>query len=346
MLLNHQQQRQDLRDTAMKKQFIQKQQQISFVKSFFSRQLEQRLGLIEVQAPILSRLGDGTQDNLSGSEKAVQVKVKTLPDATFEVVHSLAKWKRKTLGAHDFSAGEGLYTHMKALRPDEDRLSAIHSVYVDQWDWERVMGDGERNLDHLKSTVRSLYSAIKETEAAVSREYGLAPFLPEQIHFVHSEALLQRFPELDAKGRERAIAKELGAVFLIGIGGKLSHGRSHDVRAPDYDDWSTTSSEGLSGLNGDILVWNPVLEDAFELSSMGIRVDAAALQRQLALTEDEDRLQLEWHQSLLKGEMPQTIGGGIGQSRLVMLLLQLSHIGQVQCGVWSPEVRESVEGLL
>lgn len=158
----------------MKKQFIQKQQQISLVKSFFSRQLEQQLGLIEVQAPILSRLGDGTQDNLSGSEKAVQVRVKTLPDATFEVVHSLAKWKRKTLGSHDFGAGEGLYTHMKALRPDEDRLSAIHSVYVDQWDWERVMGDGERSLDYLKSTVRSIYAAIKATEAEVSREYGLA----------------------------------------------------------------------------------------------------------------------------------------------------------------------------
>ncbi|OCJ45316.1 aspartate--ammonia ligase [Serratia sp. 14-2641] len=330
----------------MKKQFIQKQQQISFVKSFFSRQLEQQLGLIEVQAPILSRLGDGTQDNLSGSEKAVQVKVKSLPDSTFEVVHSLAKWKRKTLGEHDFSAGEGVYTHMKALRPDEDRLTPIHSVYVDQWDWERVMGDGERSPAYLQDTVKRIYASIKETEAAVSREFGLAPFLPDQIHFVHSETLLQRYPELDAKGRERAIAKELGAVFLIGIGGKLSHGKSHDVRAPDYDDWTTPGIEGLKGLNGDIVVWNPVLQDAFELSSMGIRVDAAALQHQLALTDDLDRLKLEWHQSLLRGEMPQTIGGGIGQSRLVMLLLQLSHIGQVQCGVWGPEVRESVEGLL
>ncbi|AYM92690.1 aspartate--ammonia ligase [Serratia sp. T13T92] len=330
----------------MKKQFIQKQQQISFVKSFFSRQLEQQLGLIEVQAPILSRLGDGTQDNLSGSEKAVQVKVKSLPDSTFEVVHSLAKWKRKTLGEHDFSAGEGVYTHMKALRPDEDRLTPIHSVYVDQWDWERVMGDGERSPAYLQDTVKRIYASIKETEAAVSREFGLAPFLPEQIHFVHSETLLQRYPELDAKGRERAIAKELGAVFLIGIGGKLSHGKSHDVRAPDYDDWTTPGIEGLKGLNGDIVVWNPVLQDAFELSSMGIRVDAAALQHQLTLTDDLDRLKLEWHQSLLRGEMPQTIGGGIGQSRLVMLLLQLSHIGQVQCGVWGPEVRESVEGLL
>lgn len=330
----------------MKKSYIEKQQQIAFVKSFFSAQLAQKLGLIEVQAPILSRVGDGTQDNLSGSEKAVQVHVKALPDATFEVVHSLAKWKRKTLGDYDFSAGEGIYTHMKALRPDEDRLSPIHSVYVDQWDWERVMGGGERSIDYLKSTVENIYQAIKSTEAEVSRQFGLASFLPENIQFVHSDTLLKRYPELDAKGRERAIAKELGAVFLIGIGGALSHGERHDVRAPDYDDWSSVGEQGLKGLNGDILVWNPVLNDAFELSSMGIRVDADALKRQLTLTGDVDRLALEWHQALLRGEMPQTIGGGIGQSRLVMLLLQLAHIGQVQCGVWPQPVRESVPALL
>ncbi|AGN86435.1 aspartate--ammonia ligase [Enterobacter sp. R4-368] len=330
----------------MKTAYIARQRQIAFVKSFFSRQLKEKLGLIEVQAPILSRVGDGTQDNLSGCEKAVQVNVKTLPDARFEVVHSLAKWKRQTLGQHDFSAGEGLYTHMKALRPDEDRLSSIHSVYVDQWDWERVLGDDQRKLATLKSTVEAIWSGIKETEAAVSERFGLAPFLPEQIHFVHSEALLSRFPHLDAKGRERAIAKELGAVFLMGIGGKLSDGKRHDVRAPDYDDWSTAAEAGFSGLNGDILVWNPVLEDALELSSMGIRVDADTLKRQLKLTGDEDRLQLEWHQALLRGEMPQTIGGGIGQSRLTMLLLQLPHIGQVQCGVWPAHVREQVSGLL
>ncbi len=299
-----------------------------------------------MQAPILSRVGDGTQDNLSGCEKAVQVKVKTLPEAQFEVVHSLAKWKRQTLGQHDFSAGEGLYTHMKALRPDEDRLTPIHSVYVDQWDWERVLGDGERHTGTLKTTVEAIYDGIKATEAAVCEAFGLTPFLPENIHFVHSETLLSRYPGLDAKGRERAIAKELGAVFLIGIGCKLSDGQRHDVRAPDYDDWSTPCEAGLHGLNGDILVWNPVLEDALELSSMGIRVDAETLKRQLAMTGDEDRLQLEWHQALLRGEMPQTIGGGIGQSRLTMLLLQLPHIGQVQCGVWPEQVRGSVPSLL
>ncbi|WP_272677555.1 aspartate--ammonia ligase [Providencia huaxiensis] len=330
----------------MDKSFIEHQQQISFVKSYFSRLLEKELGLIEVQGPILSRLGDGTQDNLSGSEKAVQVKVKSIPGATFEVVHSLAKWKRKTLGRFGFSEGQGLYTHMKALRPDEDRLTPIHSVYVDQWDWEKVMADEERTLPYLKQTVGKIYKAIKETEAAVSKEFGLAPFLPDQIHFIHSEELLQRYPDLDAKGRERAIAKELGAVFLIGIGGKLSSGESHDVRAPDYDDWTTKNEDGFCGLNGDIIVWNPILQDAFELSSMGIRVSPECLTRQLDLTGDEKRMELEWHQALVKGEMPQTIGGGIGQSRLVMLLLQRQHIGQVQCGVWGAEMQESVEGML
>jgi aspartate--ammonia ligase len=330
----------------MKSTWIAKQRQISFVKSHFSRQLEEKLGLLEVQAPILSQVGDGTQDNLSGCEKAVQVKVKALPEAQFEVVHSLAKWKRKTLGLHDFGAGEGIYTHMKALRPDEDRLSPVHSVYVDQWDWERVMGDGERHLGTLKQTVETLWQAIRNTEAEVSREFGLTPFLPAQIHFVHSEELQRRFPDLDGKGRERAIARELGAVFLIGIGGKLADGERHDVRAPDYDDWTTPTADGFAGLNGDILVWNPILEDAFEISSMGIRVDAETLKRQLKLTGDEDRLQQLWHQSLLAGEMPQTVGGGIGQSRLVMLLLQLPHIGQVQCGVWPAQVHESVDALL
>lgn len=195
------------------------------------------------------------------------------------------------------------------------------------------MGLGTRNgrrrasiLDSEKHG-RGDLAGIKATEAAVSKEFGLAPFLPDQIHFVHSRELLSRYPDLDAKGRERAIAKDLGAVFLVGIGGKLSDGHRHDVRAPDYDDWSTPSELGHAGLNGDILVWNPVLEDAFELSSMGIRVDADTLKHQLALTGDEDRPELEWHQALLRGEMPQTIGGGIGQSRLTMLLLQLPHIG-------------------
>ncbi|WP_188629259.1 aspartate--ammonia ligase [Oceanisphaera marina] len=330
----------------MKQSYIERQRQIRFVKEYFSGQLAQQLNLLEVQAPILSRLGDGMQDNLSGSEKAVQVKVKAIPGSTFEVVHSLAKWKRHTLARFGFEAGEGIYTHMKALRPDEDRLSPIHSVYVDQWDWEQVMSTQDRDADFLVRTVQQIYHGIKQTEMAAAAEFGLTPFLPEHIQILHAEELLTRYPDLDAKGRERAIAKEFGAVFLIGIGCQLSHGDIHDVRAPDYDDWSSTGKDGLAGLNGDILVWNPVLEDAFELSSMGIRVDQEALQRQLAMTGQEDRATQEWHQALLAGELPQTIGGGIGQSRLAMLLLQLSHIGQVQCGVWPAELHDSVDALL
>ena len=330
----------------MKQSYIERQRQIRFVKELFSDQLAERLNLLEVQAPILSRLGDGMQDNLSGSEKAVQVKVKAIPHSTFEVVHSLAKWKRHTLARFEFEAGEGIYTNMKALRPDEDNLSPIHSVYVDQWDWEQVMSERDRNTDFLVDVVNRIYGAIKHTEVAAASQFGLEPFLPEHIHILHAEELLARFPDLDAKGRERAIVKEFGAVFLIGIGCQLSHGDSHDTRAPDYDDWSSPGKAGLCGLNGDILVWNPILEDAFELSSMGIRVDQAALTHQLALTGQEDRATQEWHQALLAGELPQTVGGGIGQSRLAMLLLQLSHIGQVQCGVWPADLYDSVDGIL
>lgn len=331
----------------MKATYQQTQQQISSVKRLFSEQLEQRLGLMEVQAPILAKVGDGIQDNLSGTEKAVSVKVKAIAGAEFEVVHSLAKWKRKTLADYDFAVGEGLYTHMKALRPDEDSLSPLHSVYVDQWDWEKVIcTQAERSLAGLKQTVRQVYQAIKHTEQGVASEFGLTPFLPESITFIHSEELRQMYPDFTAKQREKAIAQEYGAVFLIGIGGELGDGKIHDVRAPDYDDWSTPTCDQYKGLNGDILVWNPVLEDAFEISSMGIRVCPEALQRQLKITDDSARLEHDWHQQLLAGDMPQTIGGGIGQSRLVMLLLQKQHIAQVQVGVWTAEITRHVDGLL
>lgn len=326
--------------------FKEQQQRISFVKQFFADKLAENLSLIEVQAPILSRVGDGIQDNLSGTENAVQVKVKTIPDSQFEVVHSLAKWKRKILSCHHFAVGEGLYTNMKALRPDEDQLSPIHSVYVDQWDWEKVISPQDRNLTYLKQTVEKIYSAIKATENAVSQKYHLSRFLPETITFMDSEQLLKRYPNLTPKERENAIAKELGAVFLIGIGGKLSNNEKHDVRAPDYDDWSSDNDLGSKGLNGDILVWNPVLNSAFEISSMGIRVDSETLKRQLKITNDEDRLNYAWHQALINGELLQTIGGGIGQSRLVMLLLQQNHIGQVQASVWDNTTSQQYPNLL
>lgn len=330
----------------MQPSFKERQQRISFVKSFFAQELADKLSLIEVQAPILSQIGDGVQDNLSGSEKAVQVKVKCIPDASFEVVHSLAKWKRKTLSLNHFSVGEGLYTNMKALRPDEDMLSPIHSVYVDQWDWEKVISAQDRTIAFLKSTVENIYQALKQTEAKVAQQYGLTPFLPQTITFIDSESLLQRYPTFSAKERENAIAKEYGAVFIIGIGGDLSNNEKHDVRAPDYDDWSTKNEEGHLGLNGDIIVWNPVLNSAFEVSSMGIRVDPAALEKQLKLTNDEGRLQYDWHKALMNGQLLQTIGGGIGQSRLAMLLLQLKHIGQVQSSVWDTNTKQQYSDLL
>ena len=326
--------------------FKEQQQRISFVKQFFADKLAENLSLIEVQAPLLSKVGDGVQDNLSGTENAVQVKVKTINDAQFEVVHSLAKWKRKILSAHHFAVGEGLYANMKALRPDEDRLSPIHSVYVDQWDWEKVIRPEDRNLTYLKQTVEKIYSAIKATEKAVSEKYHLSRFLPESITFMDSEQLLKRYPNLSPKERENAITKELGAIFLIGIGGKLANNEKHDVRAPDYDDWSSDNEMGSKGLNGDILVWNPVLNSAFEISSMGIRVDSETLKRQLKITGDEDRLQFSWHQALVNGELLQTIGGGIGQSRLVMLLLQQKHIGQVQASVWDDSTKQNYSQLL
>ena len=330
----------------MKKTFILQQQEISFVKNTFTQNLIEQLGIIEVQGPILSEVGNGMQDNLSGIEKAVQVNVKCIPNAVYEVVHSLAKWKRHTLARFHFKEGEGLFVHMKALRPDEDSLDQTHSVYVDQWDWEKVIPEGRRNYAYLKETVRSIYRAIRLTELAVEARFDIPSSLPKEITFVHSEGLVKRYPDLSSKERENAICKEYGAVFLIGIGGKLSDGKPHDGRAPDYDDWTTESENGYKGLNGDILVWNAELGKAFELSSMGIRVDESALRLQVGLTGDEDRLKMDWHQDLLNGKLPLTIGGGIGQSRLAMLLLHKKHIGEVQSSVWPKEMLEQYQHIL
>ena len=330
----------------MKKSFILQQNEISFVKNTFTQYLIDKLGVIEVQGPILSQVGNGMQDNLSGIEKAVQVNVKCIPDATFEVVHSLAKWKRHTLGRFGFQEGEGLFVHMKALRPDEDSLDPTHSVYVDQWDWEKVIPAGHRNFDYLKETVNEIYKAIRLTELAVEARFDIPSILPKKITFIHSEDLVKRYPDLSGKERENAICKEYGAVFLIGIGGKLSDGKPHDGRAPDYDDWTTESENGYKGLNGDILVWNAELGKAFELSSMGIRVDESALRLQVGLTGDEDRLKMDWHQDLLNGKLPLTIGGGIGQSRMAMLLLHKKHIGEVQSSVWPKEMLEQYQHIL
>ncbi|HEL2203123.1 TPA: aspartate--ammonia ligase [Streptococcus suis] len=330
----------------MKKSFIHQQEEISFVKNTFTQYLKDKLEIVEVQGPILSRVGDGMQDNLSGVENAVTVNVKLIPDATYEVVHSLAKWKRHTLARFGFHEGEGLFVHMKALRPDEDSLDPIHSVYVDQWDWEKVIPDGCRNLAYLKETVEQIYKAIRLTELAVEARYDIESVLPKKITFIHTEDLVKNFPDLTPKERENVVAKEYGAVFLIGIGGELADGKPHDGRAPDYDDWTSPSEAGYKGLNGDILVWNEALGSAFELSSMGIRVDEEALKRQVAITGDEDRLEFDWHRALLNGLFPLSIGGGIGQSRLAMFLLRKKHIGEVQSSVWPQEVRDNFENIL
>jgi aspartate--ammonia ligase len=244
---------------------------------------------------------------------------------------------------YDFEKGSGLYTDMNAIRRDEV-LDNLHSIYVDQWDWERVISREERNLDFLKNIVRKIYKVLKETEMVVYKKFTeLQPFLIDEISFVHTEELQARYPDLSPRDREDAITKEKGAVFIIGIGGELADGNIHDGRAPDYDDWTTPTGDKTKGLNGDIFVWNPVLEKGFEISSMGIRVDKDALIKQLKITGTENRKELVWHKMLLDGKLPLSIGGGIGQSRLCMLLLQKAHIGEVQCGVWPDDMISECE---
>ena len=311
---------------------------IKAVKDMFQENLSAQLALLRVTAPMVVLSGMGLNDDLNGVESPVTFPVKGIGGAQAEIVHSLAKWKRLKLAQMKLSAGRGIYTDMNALRPDED-LDNIHSIYVDQWDWEKVITAGQRNLDFLKKTVRRIYEAIKVTENKLYVEFPqIEPMLPEDIFFVHSEELFQKYPGLTPKERENAVTKEHKAVFIIGIGGALSDGMPHDGRAADYDDWSTVNDDGYCGLNGDLLLWNPVLESAFEVSSMGIRVDAQALKLQLQLRGEQAKAGLLYHRMLLEGRMPYTIGGGIGQSRLCMYLLRKAHIGEIQSGVWPEDM--------
>ena len=309
---------------------------IKQVKDFFERELASALHLTRVSAPLFVERASGLNDNLNGVERPVDF---VLPGGEqMEIVHSLAKWKRMALRVYGFAAGEGLYTDMNAIRRDEvpDNL---HSIYVDQWDWEKVISREDRNITFLKSTVRRIYEAIKVTENKVFVEFPqIVPVLPEDIFFIHSEELLQLYPDLTPKERETEIVRRHKAVFVIGIGGDLSDGKPHDGRAADYDDWSTVDSYGFGGLNGDILLWNPVLQCAFEVSSMGIRVDEAALERQLAIRHQEWKKDLYFHRRLLAGELPCTIGGGIGQSRLCMYLLRKAHVGEIQSSIWPEDM--------
>ena len=323
----------------------QTEQGIKQIKDFFQANLSTALRLRRVTAPLFVLKGLGINDDLSGVERPVSFPIKDMGDQRAEVVHSLAKWKRLMLAEYQIQPGYGIYTDMNAICGDEE-LDNLHSLYVDQWDWERTIRMEDRTLAFLKKTVNSIYSAIRRTEYLVCETYPqIAPFLPEEIHFIHSEELLQRYSNLTPKEREDAISKEYGAVFIIGIGQKLSNGDPHDLRAPDYDDWTTQNEEGFAGLNGDILIWYPTLNRSIELSSMGIRVEKEALLRQLELTGKNDRKELYFHQRMLKDELPLCIGGGIGQSRLCMVLLHKAHIGEIQASIWPEDMRKECASL-
>lgn len=309
---------------------IETQQAIKDLKDFFENRLGEMLKLTRVSSPLFVLPETGTNDNLNGVEKPVSFEVPHLrKDA--EIVHSLAKWKRVALKKYGFSVGRGLYTDMNAIRKDEE-LDNLHSLYVDQWDWELIINKEDRTMKTLKKVVKSLYKVFKETEEHVHMIYPeVECVLPEEITFITTQELLDMYPNLTPKEREDAIVREKKAVFLMQIGKVLSNGEKHDGRSPDYDDWD---------LNGDILFYNPVLDNAIELSSMGIRVDEKALERQLKAADCEDRKELDYHKALLEGKLPYTIGGGIGQSRICMFFLNKAHIGEVQVGIWPEEMIE------
>ena len=315
---------------------------IKKIKDFFLSSISTELRLRRVTAPLFVLKGLGMNDDLSGTERPVTFPVRDMCDAEAEVVHSLAKWKRVTLAEYEVKSGYGIITDMNAIRADEE-LDNLHSLYVDQWDWERVMDSNMRTVEYLKSIVSRIYNSILRTEYYICETYPqIEPFLPENITFIHAEELLQRYPNMSAKEREDAACKEFSAVFIIGIGGKLSNGEPHDHRAPDYDDYSTLPSDStFAGLNGDLLIWYPILERAIELSSMGIRVDKEALERQLEQSGKQERKSLYFHRRLLEGTLPQTIGGGIGQSRLCMILLHKAHIGETQSSIWPDDMRKA-----
>lgn len=318
---------------------------IARIKDFFQSSLSAELRLRRVTAPLFVLKGTGINDDLNGVERAVSFPVKDMSDARAEVVHSLAKWKRMMLADYDIDPGYGIYTDMNAIRADEE-LGNIHSLYVDQWDWECVINQENRNTGFLKSMVKRIYATLLRTEYLVSESFPkIRPVLPEDIFFIHAEELRRLYPEKSPKEREYEIAKKYKAVFILGIGGRLGDGEKHDGRAPDYDDWISPGEDGLPGLNGDIVLWNPVLEMPFEISSMGIRVDKEALLKQLRLENQEERLDLYFHKRLMEGTLPLSIGGGIGQSRLCMFLLRKAHIGEIQASIWPDDMKKECESM-
>jgi len=314
---------------------------ITIIKDSFQKFLSAELRLRRVTAPLFVMKGTGLNDDLNGTERPVTFPVKGLDNKYVEIVHSLAKWKRMMLADYDIEPGYGIYTDMNAIRPDED-LDNTHSIYVDQWDWERHIRPWERNLEYLVDIVKRIYEAMKHTEFVVFEKYpNILPILPEKITFIHAEELYDLYPGLSPKEREDKITREHGAVFIIGIGGQMPCGEKHDGRAPDYDDWSSPTIKNYKGLNGDILLWNPVLNRALEISSMGIRVNPEVLERQLKERGEEHRTSLMFHKRLLNNELPLSVGGGIGQSRLCMYFLRKAHIGEIQASIWPDEMREA-----
>lgn len=322
---------------------LETEKAIKLIKDFFEVSLAEALNLRRVTAPLFVKAGTGINDDLTGVEQPISFPIKHMSNTKAEIVQSLAKWKRLTLSRLNIKEGEGIYTDMNAVRPEE-MLDPLHSLYVDQWDWERVISREERNLEFLKEIVRKIYQVLKKTEHFIYAHYPeIKPILPEEITFIHSEELEKKYPDMTPAEREDAACKEHGGVFIVGIGAPLKNGRPHDGRAPDYDDWTTPTEMG-PGLNGDIIVWYPVLETAFEISSMGIRVDPPALEKQLEMTGTMERKHLFFHQKLLSGELPLSVGGGIGQSRLCMFYLRKAHIGEIQAGLWPDEmIRECEE---
>ncbi len=318
----------------------QTEKAIKQIKDFFQLNLSTELQLRRVTAPLFVLKGTGINDDLNGIERPVSFPISNMNGVTAEIVHSLAKWKRLMLADYDINYDYGIYTDMNAIRPDEE-LDNLHSLYVDQWDWEKVICKEERTIEYLKQTVNNIYNILKRLEYLIYEEYPIiTPILPNKIKFIHSEELLQMYPDMESGERENLITKQYGAVFIIGIGHKLSNGEKHDGRAPDYDDWSTKNEDGYYGLNGDILLWNPILECSYELSSMGIRVDVDALLKQLEIANAQDRKELYFHKRLLDGSLPLCIGGGIGQSRLCMYFLRKAHIGEIQSSIWPEDMKE------
>lgn len=302
---------------------------IKKVKDFFETALADDLKLTRVSAPLFVLKNTGLNDDLNGSERAVSFDMKAIENSNVEIVHSLAKWKRNALKRYGFTHGEGLYTDMNAIRRDED-LDNLHSIYVDQWDWEKIIKKEERTSETLKSTVKKIFKVLKKTEDYISSLYPSIPkILPKDIFFITSQELFDMYPTLSSKEREDAICREKKAVFISSIGYPLASGEKHDGRSPDYDDWK---------LNGDILFYYPLFDKAVELSSMGIRVDEDTLLEQLTFADCLERSNLPFHKELLLGNLPYTIGGGIGQSRICMFFLQKAHIGEVQCSIWDEEM--------